>query len=205
MSLEHPVEAGKKKDDSEKANRQRTVTGSPEHEMTRQRMALLENIRKELRNTTDALGEPIEAGIFETVATLNALKFPTYQSREGHPDGGGEKGHMSPWVVVHPEGPEQSDWKEQESLRTQVVQMSEALQNRLVKLLDEFYLKRRAFPDVRLALRPYNYGFSLESKGMQLLPNLKTIEERTNRSALYRREMEDFTAFLQSLFFAQEK
>ena len=43
----------------------------------------LENIRKELLSTTDALGMPIDPGIFEVIVLLNALGYSTSGSCEG--------------------------------------------------------------------------------------------------------------------------
>ncbi len=44
----------------------------------------LAKAKKQLLETTDKLGVPIESGIFDTVLYLNSLGFPTTQSCEGH-------------------------------------------------------------------------------------------------------------------------
>src|SRR5690606_16622376 len=53
-------------------------------------------IREEVESIVDAIGKPIDKGIFETVVYLNALGIPTTQSCEGHAD----SGRPWPWVRI---------------------------------------------------------------------------------------------------------
>lgn len=50
----------------------------------------------EVARFADALGSPIDAGIFDTVVVLNLLRMTTYQSCEGHLD----HGCPYPWVTL---------------------------------------------------------------------------------------------------------
>lgn len=68
----------------------------------------IEELRGELKNCRDKLGEPIDHGIFDTVVILNALGekygFITTASCEGHID----RGLLGPWVdITAPNEPEE--------------------------------------------------------------------------------------------------
>src|SRR5260370_29918875 len=56
-----------------------------------------DELAKKFSRTTDRLGMPIDAGIFETVVVLNALGIHTMASCEGHLD----HGLPCPWVDIH--------------------------------------------------------------------------------------------------------
>jgi hypothetical protein len=58
----------------------------------------LEEIRAHLETVADMEGKPIDAGIKESIAILNAFDIPTTQSCEGHPNHG--DGRPYPWIRV---------------------------------------------------------------------------------------------------------
>ena len=53
-------------------------------------------LEEQFKHVTDALGKPIDAGIFQTVVAFNALGVSTIMSCEGHVD----HGLPYPWIDV---------------------------------------------------------------------------------------------------------
>lgn len=150
--------------------------------------------RYDLTSTRDALDEPIEPGILDTVAVLNTLGFPTYQSCEGHQEVG--HGRSTPWVIVYPQEPVEKGWKERPEMRTQVENESHRLKEKLTILLEKFYANHASDRDVQLSVdRQFEYGFIL-------MPDVYRDDEhledglRAERLQLYQNEMNAFTQFL---------
>lgn len=98
--------------DFEKAE---SLLTNDQREMSHQREEkgnTLRHIRKEIDETGDALGKPIDEGIKETVVFLNALGIPTASSCEGHTDWG------APWPHIGVEAPNEPKerWENQNSI-----------------------------------------------------------------------------------------
>src|SRR6266571_1101863 len=55
-----------------------------------------QDLTDKVSRITDKLGKPVDPGILETVAALNALGIPTTASCEGHVDWGTE----APWIDI---------------------------------------------------------------------------------------------------------
>lgn len=68
-----------------------------------EKQALLDEIRKNVNETGDGLGKPIDSGIKETVVFLNALGITTTGSCEGHIKEG------LPWPWIDTEDPNQPE------------------------------------------------------------------------------------------------
>jgi len=70
----------------------------------------LDNIRKEVDGTGDALGKPLDSRIKETVVFLKALEINTGQSCEGHID------RPAPWVLIESEDEPKERWYDQDKI-----------------------------------------------------------------------------------------
>jgi hypothetical protein len=169
----------------------------------------------QLTHVTDALGRPIDPGIFETVVALTVVGFHTTMSCEGHLD----HGIAAPWVDIEP--------KEAEALRRQISAVqrqstqeipssgSRPLEDAakvfsdqlkadqmqtckdLMLYLAHFYEGRSVpYDQVLIASSKGKAGrFRLESLGMGLQA-LHPLEIRADNLQRYQKEMRDFTAFL---------
>jgi hypothetical protein len=73
----------------------------------------------ELKEVTDALGEPIDAEILETVAALNLLGYKTYQSCAGHLD---PERVVAPYVSFSPGDAPKLKFKGEAELRKKVAE-----------------------------------------------------------------------------------
>lgn len=80
----------------------------------------LDEIRKEIDGTGDALGMEIDKGIKETVVFLNALGVNTSQSCEGHK--GKNSGFPWPWIQIDAPGEPQEKYKGQVKLFEQMAE-----------------------------------------------------------------------------------
>lgn len=202
MSFEHPSDTDKqgKRPDKKVAVRPKAPELTRKETAVHQRTLELEAIRENVKRMMAAQGMPMDERVIEKRAVLNALQFPTSLPHEDHLKRKDEEVSMDLQIVVHPVEPQQLNWKEEEQLQDEMRQAGEELRVKLLKLIDEYYHGRRFFPDARLGLRPDEYGYSLESKGLALLPQLTTSEEKSNRSALYQKELDDFITFLRMKF-----
>jgi hypothetical protein len=182
-------------------------------------------VSNELNQVTDALGKPIDVGIFDTVVALNLFDIHTTQSCEGHPD----RGVLAPWVEIqapetdqikalkqranqtmdtieHFEMQEKPD-EELEELYQEYHRLSaEARRPQLeekrkaMRLLADFYQNRRVAYDQVLTIQ----GNRLESQGAQL-QEIISPEERIQKLHAYQEEMKTFTAFLMKKYFSEVK
>ncbi len=108
---------------------------------------------------TDALGTPIDPGIFETVVLLNLLGFPTVQSCEGHLD------HGTPysWVTVVDRALQRRylhQWQQVCQLQEQAYRSGDPA------ALDGSY---RALAELQLAQAQWNQEETLRARLMELL------------------------------------
>jgi hypothetical protein len=171
---------------------------------------------------TDRLGNPVDAGIKETVIVLNLLGFPTAMSCEGH----AQRAVGGPWVDMRPEGVEalKEHWAQAEracqtareekrspkemeglyqtlretrkELETPVLQLA----GRLMPYLMEFYQERMAPHDRRLILHDFFASFRLQSHGV-FLQEIADLVQREAKLLEYQEEMRAFTAFLKARYF----
>ncbi|BCL83184.1 hypothetical protein ccbrp13_56490 [Ktedonobacteria bacterium brp13] len=176
-----------------------------------------EEVSQRVRLITDAIGNPIDEGIFDTVVALNVLGFTTVMSCEGHL----ERAIAAPWVdIMTPGGeeiqaqirlaqkavePDQNGIKlyndEAKTLSEQLKNKQRVLFQSLTQLLDQFYESRGHIPyDQRLI--PCIWGkaagrIRLEPIGTELQA-IVSNEIKEKKLAAYQREMSDFTTFLKS-------
>ncbi|MCK4520457.1 hypothetical protein KAT95_01135 [Candidatus Parcubacteria bacterium] len=170
----------------------------------------LKEIEKEVKKIADAEGRPIDPGIKETVITLKALEFPTYQSCEGHPAKRPEeievKGHQSraPWVWI--KSPEPKNLKESESVQKEWKKENLKHQSRMIELLDEFYKDREVAFDIRLHIESRGiYGaFAITNQGADVVEDLPQAKQEEG-ILVYQKEMQEFSKFLKEKYFQGEK
>ncbi|MEO8956286.1 MAG: hypothetical protein ABI465_17175 [Ktedonobacteraceae bacterium] len=179
-------------------------------------------VREQVARLTDALGKPIDDGIFETVVSLNVLGIHTTASCAGHLD----HGQAAPWVDIgDPEARPLARVamlkmlevdqarslgalaEERHALQSAADQASLAVKRlhlieraRLLRVLDLFYQQHHAPADRRLIINPKEWtGMSrLESQGA----NFQTVaapDERATKLTEYQEEMQTFATFLESL------
>jgi hypothetical protein len=127
-----------------------------------------EEMAKQYRRVVDKLGKKIDEGIFDTVVALNILGVVTRASCEGHLD----------WGVPHP-------WVD--------IEAEIAVKYRLHQLLSQFYASRLERPDFDATL--CFHGYRLRPQGAPYA-ELFSTEERAQKLAIYRSEMDAFTAYL---------
>jgi len=156
-----------------------------------------EALTQEVEQVKDGLDLGIDQGIKQSVVAFRAYDFPTSQSCEGHLEG--EHGNPYPWVEVY--APEPEDWQENEEKQKEWTIENLKQQQRMMGLLSEFYQNRDIPFDARLAFDKVGAfgGFRVQSMGAETM-RLLTKEELENRHQLYRKEMQDFTAFLKEEF-----
>lgn len=146
----------------------------------------------------DSLERPVDEGIRDAVAILNAIGFPTTDSCEGHLPNE-EEGHYYPYVEIC--APEPVGWEEDESIEREWRLENLKLQQSLLQVLQEF--EQTHNPDYlsRLMLRNWGYNgtFRLESTGAQIMALLDTEELAPTRDR-YRHELNLFIEFLKSKY-----
>ncbi|MBI2028873.1 hypothetical protein HYT02_00450 [Candidatus Gottesmanbacteria bacterium] len=182
-------------------------------------------MKTELSQVTDGLGEGIDKGIMETVIAFNAFGIETRQSCEGHPDWG----TMAPWIDTQMTTPEAEEldnkaaeaWKKadnaekehvsEEKLEEVYARAHEARKaserehlkdtKRVMDLLAEFYKDRQVPFDVRLIMTTYGNGNAhLQNQGADI-QQLLDIEPRKTKLAEFQKEMVDFTEFIKGKFY----
>ena len=151
----------------------------------------LVDIRHEVDQITDKLGEPIDQDVKDTVVALKALGLPTSQSCGGHLDRGGN----APWVEVYPTEPETENWQENDELRQAVTEESDKIRDTLDSYLQEFYKDRETSDKTRLELSGVAYGYRVQPVGLEWADG-KKVERSQEELDRYRKEMKDFTQFL---------
>lgn len=144
-----------------------------------------------LAKTTDALGKPIDEGIFDTVVYLNALGWHTSQSCAGH----GDWGELAPWVEIEPIYNQDPKWLQVKANQDRVEKENLELHYRFINLLDQFYQTKRVPYLTTLVTDVAYYSFRLQNVG---LARQKTAskKERLVQLALYQTEMRRFTRWL---------
>lgn len=172
---------------------------------------------------TDALGKPVDRGIFNTVVALTAHGIHTTQSCEGHID----TGIAAPWVEIT--APETDESK---TLRKRLNELEATIENlersqrpdeeieplyqqiqtlyrevrrpqleelqKVSCLLAQYYQERKVAYDRLLTIR----GNRLESQGAQL-QEIIAPEERSQKLFEYQEEMKTFTTFLQKRYLGE--
>ena len=153
----------------------------------------LAKAKKQLLETTDKLGVPIESGIFDTVLYLNSLGFPTTQSCEGHIG----QSLVAPWVEITPKLPENKSWYKVKKNRQKVEKQISTLANKLHNLLAEFYQKDKPDYKLILILSEMGYSIRLHSAGLTAIQALSKEKQKKILPA-YQKEMKRFTKFLKT-------
>jgi hypothetical protein len=152
-----------------------------------------EILAAEVEGITDKLGLGIDSGIKESIVALKAYEFPTSQSCEGHLEG--EHGLPYPWIEVY--APEPEGWKEDEEKQKEwrIANLKE--QKKMIGLLGKFYEGRNAPLDARITFERVGAfgGFRIQSMGADTM-ELLSQDEIKGRYMIYKKEMDDFTAFL---------
>ncbi|MGI9059181.1 MAG: hypothetical protein ACR2H5_11430 [Ktedonobacteraceae bacterium] len=179
-------------------------------------------VREQVARLTDALGKPIDDGIFEIVVSLNVLGIHTTASCAGHLD----HGQAAPWVDIgDPEARPLARVamlkmlevdqarslgalaEERHALQSAADQASLAVKRlhlieraRLLRVLDLFYQQHHAPADRRLIINPKEWtGMSrLESQGADF-QTVAAPDERATKLTEYQEEMQTFATFLESL------
>lgn len=177
-----------------------------------------EEVSQRVRLITDAIGNPIDEGIFDTVVALNALGYTTVMSCEGHLG----RAIAAPWVDIMPDGgehlqvqirlaqkgivPDQNGIKiyndEAKELSEQLKNKQRSLFQSLTELLDQFYEQPRGHIPYDQRLIPCMWGkaagrIRIEPIGTELQSIVSAaIKEKKLKD--YQQEMNDFTAFLKS-------
>jgi hypothetical protein len=184
--------------------------------MQKVRSSSWEEVSCRMSLVTDALGKPIDEGIFDTVVALNILGFQTTMSCEGHR----ERGIAAPWVDIEPLGiqelrtqitAKQKEVNTEESgpkklskeallLHAQLKAKQLALFQSLTKLLDQFYIYPRGYIAYNQRLIPRLWGIPagrirLEPMGTEL-QTIVPPQEKEEKLKEYQQEMNDFTTFL---------
>jgi hypothetical protein len=175
--------------------------------------------KHEAQCLVDKRGMPIDPGILDTVAILRALGVNTHMSCEGHLDRG-----YGPYVSF--EALEAgADRKKLVELRRkhglpdrddpEIVELSHKMnreeiaeREKVLLCLEEFYAARTTPHLYHLAVE--NLGFLaavLRCQGAVFVnaASLKTIKFREEMLARQQREMKDFTAFLKSKAYVEQK
>ena len=160
----------------------------------------------EVNEIVDRLGKGIDEKIKEPVAAFLIHEFATSGSCEGHmaEKGEGEHGLPYPWIEIY--APEPNGWRESEEKKREWAIQNLKQQQKMAGFLEEFYQNRKTPFAARLIFHPVGRygGFRVQSFGAELYPMLSP-EERKQKLALYRKEMEDFTKFLKEKHFSKEQ
>ncbi|MDO8471868.1 MAG: hypothetical protein Q7S64_01785 [bacterium] len=147
--------------------------------------------RAKLAQTTDALGKPIDAGIFDLVLYLNVLGFHTAQSCAGHVDWG----EFAPWVEIEPVYNQSTRWFKVKANQDQVEKQNLKLHYRFINLLDRFYHTKKVPYLTTMVTDVAYYSFRLQPVGLARQKVVSTKERRA-QLALYQAEIERFTRWL---------
>lgn len=154
-------------------------------------MTKFEQIKKEMLAKEDKLGQKIDSGILDLVVSLNCLGFNTDSSCEGHLK---DKGIFFPWVIII-----EDDSKNNNSQLQDFHFLNLDKQYQLIKLLSEFYKERTTAYEHRLIT-----GI-IPGCGTELMPMsgysssiLNKKDERVAIYDIYKKEIKDFTIFLES-------
>ena len=155
----------------------------------------------------DAKDMGVDESIKESVAAFLIHEFATSGSCEGHVAAEGEKQHglSYPWIDVLvrlPRGWKDASKETQSQIERETKTENLEQQRKLLIFLEEFYQGRETAFDARLIMvGDVRFGFfrvqSLGAGITALLP----LEERRQKLALFRKEMQDFTAFLKNKYF----
>ncbi len=157
-----------------------------------------------LHQVTDALGNPIDEGIFETVVALNVVGIPTTQSCEGHLG----YGLPYPWVdiasvVYIKDFLPQLKRREYDSLtltelKEEAIRRNHAVAQRAMRYLSDFYEHRPVPDDRRIGLNSLG-GYEAKrlcSRCSNLNLDLASQEEIARKLQEYQEEMQAFTRYL---------
>lgn len=160
----------------------------------------LGEIRKRVEKIKDSLGEPIDEEIKETVVLFNAFNLRTYQSCGGHIKGEREdrEENSAPWIMVYPKEPTIEGWQNNEKLKEGVLKKESFFRKKTTALLDLFYKERKVSEDVKLELKGIGYGFKIQSQGAEDLETTQS-DGTAEKVQQYRKEIEEFTSFLNNL------
>lgn len=184
-----------------------------------------QEISQRVTRMVDALGQPIDAGIRDTVIVLNFLGINTLASCEGHLD----HGTGAPWVDIGssdarplakiamrklqevdmarqqgiPPEERQALMQEAEQAKLAVKHLHLTERQKMMQYLDQFYARRLVSYDRRLIINPAEWtGVSrLESQGSDL-QCIADPDEKARKLAEYQDEMRAFTEFLKERYFA---
>lgn len=159
-------------------------------------------MRAKIDKMTDKVGRGIDEGIKEGVVIFNLLGLKTTQSCEGH-YGQEEQGFPTPWIQVYPEEPDIENWYENEDLRVKVTKEKHELQANATGLLAEFYKDRNVSYDAMLGFSGIGYGFRIQNQGAEIFDEITkdmTEEEKANKAAEYKKEMDNFASFLKDKY-----
>ena len=172
---------------------------------TQEKNSKLLELRKRIDEKKDAMDLGIDDGIKDGVVIFNAFGLRTSQSCEGHfgQDREGTKRLSGPWIEVSADEPGVEAWFDDEELREAVIKERNELMVRAIKLLQEFYVNRPTSFDVRLGFERVGYRFRIQNTGTEVfdeLTNGLSEEEKTKKFRDYKREMDDFVAFLKSKY-----
>jgi hypothetical protein len=206
-------------------NRGVAVVSTPFKQERKTREERYEQMRARVADFTDALGKPLDAGIFETVVYLNLLGTQTTQSCEGHLD----HGCPYPWVtLIDDERSRQFHraWREVCSLeeRTKASASVEAFDAYLSAesdlraliaqweaqdtclahfsaLLEDFYTNR-ATNAARLVIKRLQPGTYRLEPGFSRVAAEMPAHLKARYLLLGQAEMQDFTVYLKQRFFA---
>jgi hypothetical protein len=171
---------------------------------------------------TDALGKPIDRGIFDAVVALNLLGFATVQSCEGH----SEHGTRAPYIDIVPtdtdelhdqldamrvthaselDDDNESDvHRDYDRLSHDIEQRTLEEQERVVSLLSSFYEHHRtSYLNMLTAATPVFGMLRIQSIGAEL-QRVAAPELSAARLRGFQDEMQAFTAFLKQTYFASE-
>jgi hypothetical protein len=161
-----------------------------QHIQQPQKATAWDKARLAVEQLADRTGRGIDTGIKETVAALMARGFPTVQSCEGHLSWG----LPYPWVEIRTSEPD--GWRDDQKKEAQWRHRNLTQQQKMLKLLSEFYRHRRAPFDAQLCLSSMGFGaFRVHSTGAEIV-TLLSPEARKVKLVLYQHEMSDFTSFL---------
>lgn len=160
-------------------------------------------LRKMVDEMKDKLGREIDEGIKETVVAFLAFDFNTFASCEGHLD----HGLPYPWVEIRipaPKGWKGANEEKKKELKEEWNEKILKKEAEMLKLLDEFYQKRKEVPySIRLVINELAWGFRVQGIGSKVAERLMP-EKKRERLELLQKEMQAFTQFLKEKFFSRE-
>lgn len=162
----------------------------------------------EVNEITDRLGKGIDEKIKDAVTAFRAHEFTTSQSCEGHTGKEEKHGASFPWIEIYT--PEPKGWKEAKGEKKEEIEREWMVENlkqqqNMMGFLEEFYKERETSFDARLIFDRIGAfgGFRVQSFGAEMM-RLLPPEKQFKKFELYRKEMEDFAAFLKGRYFSKE-